>query len=160
MNRNLFISLLAFAGLLGLAGLLWLLLLPLLPGLSWAAVIVIATYPLYQRLHQWLSWHARAPLTRESADTFADGLATRMSYELTFPALCEGLEDFVTVTDAEIADALRMLHRLTGTTPEGAGAAGLAGLSKLGLSRQCLAIVVSGANIDDDVRQRVLEGHL
>ncbi|MHC4730531.1 MAG: threonine ammonia-lyase, partial [Planctomycetota bacterium] len=44
------------------------------------------------------SWHARAPLTKESADTFADGLATRMSYELTFPALCEGLEDFVTVT--------------------------------------------------------------
>lgn len=106
------------------------------------------------------SWHARAPVTRESADTFADGLATRMSYELTFPALCEGLEDFVTVTDAEIAAALRMLHRLTGTTPEGAGAAGLAGLVKLGLSRQTVAIVISGANIDDDVLRRVLEGHL
>lgn len=106
------------------------------------------------------SWHARAPLTRDRADTFADGLATRMSYELTFPALCEGLEDFVTVTDAEIADALRMLRRLTGTTPEGAGAAGLAGLVKLGLARQTVAIVISGANIDDDVLQRVLEGHL
>ncbi len=106
------------------------------------------------------SWHARAPLTRESADTFADGLATRMSYELTFPALCEGLEDFVTVTDSEIAGALRMLHRLAGTTPEGAGAAGLAGLLKLGLRRQTVAIVVSGANIDDDVLRRVLEGHL
>jgi threonine dehydratase len=106
------------------------------------------------------SWHARAPLTREHADTFADGLATRMSYELTFPALCEGLADFVTVSDAEIADALRTLHRLTGTAPEGAGAAGLAGWRKLGLSHRTVAIVISGANIDADVLQLVLDGRL
>ncbi|MHC4973841.1 MAG: threonine ammonia-lyase [Planctomycetota bacterium] len=106
------------------------------------------------------SWHAREPLRKERADTFADGLATRMSYELTFPSLCEGLEDFVVVSDAEIADALRTLRRVTGTTPEGAGAAGLAGLRKLGLSRQAVAIVISGANIDADVLQRVLEGDL
>ena len=106
------------------------------------------------------SWHARTPLTKASADTFADGLATRMSYELTFPALCEGLADFVTVTDTEIADALRTLRRITGTAPEGAGAAGLAGLRKLGLSGQTVAIVISGANIDADVLQRVLEGRL
>jgi threonine dehydratase len=106
------------------------------------------------------SWHAGARLTKESADTFADGLATRMTYDLTFPALCEGLEDFVTVTDAEIADALRTLHRITGATPEGAGAAGLAGLRKLGLSHGTVAIVLSGANIDADVLQRVLEGEL
>lgn len=106
------------------------------------------------------SWHARTPLTTPSADTFADGLATRMSYELTFPALCEGLEDFVTVTDGEIATALRTLRRTTGTTPEGAGAAGLAGLRKLGLERRAVAIVLSGANIDPDVLQRVLEGQL
>jgi threonine dehydratase len=48
------------------------------------------------------SWHAREPLRKERADTFADGLATRMSYELTFPSLCEGLEDFVVVSDAEM----------------------------------------------------------
>jgi threonine dehydratase len=106
------------------------------------------------------SWSARTPLTRPSASTFADGLATRMSYELTFPALCAGLQDFVTVSDAEIAAALRTLRRITGTTPEGAGAAGLAGLLKLGLSRRTVAIVISGANIDADVLRCVLEGHL
>ena len=52
----------------------------------------------------------------------------------------------------------RTLRRITGTTPEGAGAAGLAGLVKLGLSRRTVAIVISGANIDADVLQRVLEG--
>ena len=88
------------------------------------------------------------------------GLRELHSTELTFPALCEGLEDFVTVTDTEIADALRTLRRITDTTPEGAGAAGLAGLLKLELSRQAVAIVISGANIDADVLQRALEGRL
>ena len=44
-----------------------------------------------------------------SADTFADGLATRNTYALTFEALREGLAGFVTVTDAEIAEAVRLV---------------------------------------------------
>jgi threonine dehydratase len=97
------------------------------------------------------SWHARRPVVRDSADTFADGLATRMTYELTFPALCEGLADFVLVSEEEIADALRLLRDATGVTPEGAGAAGLAGLRKLGLAGRTAAVVLSGANIDPAV---------
>ena len=50
------------------------------------------------------SWHARQPLTRDSADTFADGLATRSTYALTFPALQQGLRGFVKVSEAAIAD--------------------------------------------------------
>jgi threonine dehydratase len=97
------------------------------------------------------SWHAGRPLVRDTADTFADGLATRMTYELTFPALREGLADFVLVSEEEIADALRLLRDATGVTPEGAGAAGLAGLRKLGLAGRTVAIVLSGANIDPAV---------
>jgi threonine dehydratase len=100
------------------------------------------------------SWHAKRPLEYERADTFADGLATRMTFELTFPALCEGLEDFVTVTDDEIAAAVRLFRQVTGTAPEGAGAAGLAGLRKLGL-KGTVAIVLTGKNIDADVLQRI-----
>ena len=108
------------------------------------------------------SWHAKRPLTRPSADTFADGLATRMTYEMTFPALCEGLTDFVAVTEAEIASAIRLLHDTAQTTAEGAGAAGLAGLLKLGprLAGKNVAIVVSGSNIDDELLRRVLDGSL
>ena len=101
------------------------------------------------------SWHAGRPLVRDSADTFADGLATRMTYELTFPALREGLADFVLVSEEEIADALRLLRDATGVTPEGAGAAGLAGLRKLGLAGRTVAIVLSGANIDPAVLARL-----
>ncbi|MCE9575914.1 MAG: pyridoxal-phosphate dependent enzyme, partial [Deltaproteobacteria bacterium] len=49
-------------------------------------------------------WHAGKPTTRERADTFADGLATRATYDMTFPALREGLTGFVAVPDAEIAE--------------------------------------------------------
>ena len=43
-------------------------------------------------------FHAGESVSKDSADTFADGLATRSCYDLTFPALCEGLTDFVTVS--------------------------------------------------------------
>ena len=42
-------------------------------------------------------------LVRESADTFADGLATRATYDLTWDALREGLAGFVAVPDAALA---------------------------------------------------------
>ena len=93
------------------------------------------------------SWHAGEPLEKASADTFADGLATRRTYDMTFPALCEGLADFLTVTESEIADAIRLFRSMSGITPEGAGAAGLAGLRKLSLSGT-VAIVITGSNID------------
>jgi threonine dehydratase len=104
-------------------------------------------------------WRARAPrVTTTPATTFADGLATRSTYDLTFPALCEGLADFITVTDAQIALALRLLLRTTHTLVEGAGAAGLAGLLALKdrLAGQRVGIVVSGGNIDDQTLRRVV----
>ena len=103
-------------------------------------------------------WLARKPMQTERAETFADGLATRSTYEMTFPALLEGLADFVTVTDAEIADAMRMLLRTTHSMVEPAGAAGLAGLRKLApvLEGKRVGIVLSGANVDSATLRRVL----
>lgn len=104
------------------------------------------------------SWHAGKPVTIERAETFADGLATRASYALTFPALLEGLCDFVTVSDAEIAEAMRLLLRTTHTLVEGAGAAGLAGAMRLAgrLRGKRVGIVISGGNVDDATLRRVL----
>jgi threonine dehydratase len=103
-------------------------------------------------------WYARRPTTTAAADTFADGIATRSTYELTFGALCEGLAGFVTVTDAEIADALRLLLATTHNLAEGAGAAGLAGLLKLrdDLAGMRVAVILSGANIDAATLKRVV----
>jgi threonine dehydratase len=107
-------------------------------------------------------WLARKPMQTDRADTFADGLATRSTYEMTFQSLLDGLADFVTVTDAEIADAMRMLLRTTHTMVEPAGAAGLAGLRKLApqLKGKRVGIVISGGNVDALTLRRVLAGEL
>ncbi len=108
------------------------------------------------------SWHAGRPLQKDSADTFADGVATRQTYELTFDALREGLAGFVTVSEAEIAEAIRLMIRTTHNLAEGAGAMGLAGLLKLRdrLYGKRVAIVLSGANIDAETLRRVLAGEI
>ena len=105
-------------------------------------------------------WHAGKPLVTERANTIADGLATRSSYEMTFDALREGLADFITVTDTEIANAMRLLLRSTHSLVEGAGAAGMAGLLALRerLAGQRVGIVLSGGNVDERTLTRVLNG--
>jgi threonine dehydratase len=104
------------------------------------------------------SWRAGEPRVTASADTFADGLATRSSYALTLPALREGLADFITVTDAEIAHAVRLVLRTTHSLVEGAGATGLAGLIALRdrLAGQRVGVVLSGGNIDASTLRRVI----
>ena len=108
------------------------------------------------------SWHAGRPELRETAATFADGLASRNTYALTFDALREGLAGFVTVSEWEIAEALRLLLSTTHTLTEGAGAAGLAGLVVLAaeLAGKSVGIVLSGANVDRETLRRVLNGLL
>ena len=105
------------------------------------------------------SWHAGAPQPGTKADTFAEGVATRTPYELTFSTLVEGLEDFVTVTDAELAETIRMLLSTTHNLVEGAGAVGVAGALKLTdrLEGKRVGVIFSGANLDSKVLTRILK---
>jgi threonine dehydratase len=104
------------------------------------------------------SWHAHIRLTTSSADTFAEGVATRTTYDLTFAALQSGLAGFVTVTDAEIAESLRTIVSVTHNLVEGAGAMGFAALPKLReeLTGKRVAIIFCGGNIDSGTLRRVL----
>ncbi|HEX4455347.1 MAG TPA: pyridoxal-phosphate dependent enzyme [Kofleriaceae bacterium] len=104
------------------------------------------------------SWHAKQRLTTATANTFADGLATRSTYDATWPTLRDGLAGFVAVPDDAIASAIRVLLRTTHNLAEGAGAAGLAGLVALcdRLAGKTVAIVLSGSNIDAETLRRVL----
>jgi threonine dehydratase len=104
------------------------------------------------------SWHAGRVLKKDSADTFADGLATRQPYEATFPALQAGLAGFVAVSESEIAEAVRILVSATHNLAEGAGAAGLAGVRRLAgdLAGKEVAVVLSGGNIDSATLTRVM----
>ena len=108
------------------------------------------------------SWHAGRVLQKDSADTFADGLATRQPYEGTFPALQEGLSGFVAVSESEIAEAVRTLLKTTHNLAEGAGAASLAGVGRLAsdLAGKDVAVVLSGGNIDSPTLTRVMTHEL
>jgi threonine dehydratase len=104
------------------------------------------------------SWKAGRPVATPAADTFADGIATRSSYEMTLPTLCEGLAGFVTVSDGEIAEAMRLVMRTTHNLVEPAGAAGLAGLLKLReeLAGKRVAVILTGGNVDEATLRRVV----
>jgi threonine dehydratase len=107
------------------------------------------------------SWHAKTRLAAAVPQTFADGLATGATYDLTWEPLRDGLAGFVAVSDAQIADAIRLLLRTTHNLAEGAGAAGLAGLRALDALRgKICAVVLSGSNIDGETLKRVMTGEL
>jgi threonine dehydratase len=107
-------------------------------------------------------WHAKAPRRTERAATFAEGVATRTTYDLTLPALIDGLEDFITVTDAEIADAVRLTLAATHHLVEGAGAMGVAAARKLAsrLQGQRVGVVFCGGNMDSAVLRKILNGEM
>lgn len=108
------------------------------------------------------SWHAGSPVMTERANTFAEGVATRQPYALTFATLCEGLTGFVTVTDAELAEAIRVILERTHNLVEGAGAVGFAAALKLKQQLRGIrvGIVFSGANLDRQVLRRILNHEL
>jgi len=108
------------------------------------------------------SWHAGKPVQGATANTFADGLATRNTYELTFGPLREGLSGFVKVSEGAIADAIRLLLHATHNLAEGAGAAGLAGLMQLRdtLAGKSVGVCLSGGNIDLETLRKVLAREL
>jgi threonine dehydratase len=94
------------------------------------------------------SWQARTLLDGENA-TFAEGLATRVPFELPQRILWEHLDDFVLVTEDEIRSANRLMIEHTRNLVEPAGAAPLAAALKLRdrLAGKRVALVLSGGNI-------------
>jgi threonine dehydratase len=107
---------------------------------------------------QFDSWRARERRTTERADTFAEGVATRSTYDLTFPALLDGLAGFVTLTDGEIAEGVRLILSTTHNLVEGAGAMGVMGAMKLRdqLRGKRVAVAFCGGNMDSAVLRRIL----
>jgi threonine dehydratase len=79
----------------------------------------------------YLSWKNGKPVETESANTFAEGLATRVAFKMTFDVLCRLIDDIVLVSEEELRKAIVMLLETTHQVAEGAGAASTAAAFKL-----------------------------
>jgi threonine dehydratase len=96
------------------------------------------------------SYRSGTRIVGESANTFAEGMATRVTFDLTFGFLQRELDDLVVLTEEELADGVRLALRATHNLAEGAGAASLAAVVKMreALAGQRVVAVMSGGNLD------------
>jgi threonine dehydratase len=97
-----------------------------------------------------LSLAADYPVTVASANTHADGMAVRIPDPDAFALIRRGAARIVTVSDAEVAAAIRAYWQDTHNLAEGAGAAPLAALlQEAALMRnRRVGLVLCGGNID------------
>ena len=105
-----------------------------------------------------LSFEAGEPVSTNSADTLADGMACRVPVKEALGIIRSGGERIVRVSEDEILAA--MAHYLTDThnLAEGAGAAPLAALlrEKEKMAGKRVGLILSGGNADPPLIGRVL----
>ncbi|MHA1570027.1 MAG: threonine dehydratase [Alphaproteobacteria bacterium] len=105
-----------------------------------------------------LSFKAGRPVSTNSADTMADGMACRVPVDEAVATINRHAERIVEVSEAEIKAAMRHFYTDTHNIAEGAGAAALAALlqERQAMAGKRIAVVLSGGNIDIDVYRDIL----
>jgi threonine dehydratase len=103
-----------------------------------------------------LSFAAGKAIRTNGADTFADGMATRVPDEEALAVIRRGVSRIALVSDDEIAAGIRAYWTDTHNLAEGAGAAPLAAAIKerSRLAGRKVGLILSGGNIDFDLFQR------
>lgn len=111
-----------------------------------------------------LSVQAGRAVSTEAATTFADGIAVRGAIEEALAIYGPGSSRIVSLSDDEIADAMRLYFRCTHNAAEGAGAAPLAALMQelrtgaIMPSGGPVGVILCGGNVDSAVFSQVLGG--
>jgi threonine dehydratase len=115
--------------------------------------VVAANAPTYA-----LSFAAGAPVSTNSADTIADGLAVRVPDPAALDIIRRDAARIVTVSEAEIRHAMRVLFADTPNVAQGAGAAALAAAlqERDRLRGKRVAVIQTGGNIDRALFREVL----
>jgi threonine dehydratase len=95
-----------------------------------------------------LSWREGRPIETETADTFADGIATRVPVPEALEMMRGRVDDMVLVPEADIRDAQAVLTTALGITVEGAAAASWAAvLADPAPPPGAALVIVTGSNI-------------
>jgi threonine dehydratase len=98
------------------------------------------------------------PVTLDEVDTIADGIATGGVSELTLGIIDNHVDQIVTVTNGEIADAVLVLMERAKQVVEGAGAASVAALldGDLDVTDETVMPLLCGGNLDMTMLRTVL----
>jgi threonine dehydratase len=104
------------------------------------------------------SWKVKK-IVEDKMETAAEGLQTRMGYELTQEILQKHLADFILVSEEEMSGAILTYLELVRNLSEEAGASPLAGALKIRdrLQGKTVALVLSGSNISMERLRTVLK---
>ncbi|MGH7871303.1 MAG: threonine ammonia-lyase [Candidatus Binatia bacterium] len=100
-----------------------------------------------------------APAQLPPATTIADGIAVRAVGATPFELVKSFVDEIVTVSEGEIANAVLTLLEIEKTVAEGAAAVPLAALlnKKVSLVGKNVGLIVSGGNIDMNLTARIIE---
>ncbi|BEP66197.1 MULTISPECIES: threonine dehydratase [unclassified Variovorax] len=104
------------------------------------------------------SFRARRAVESPATTRLADGMACRTPVPESLEVILREADDVITVTDDEVAEAMRVLFSDTHNVAEGAGAAALAGAlqQKERWRGQTVGVALSGGNVDADMFAGVL----
>jgi threonine dehydratase len=99
-----------------------------------------------------MSWRAGRPISTPTLDTIADGIAVRVPVQEALEIMRRMVDDVMLVTDDEIVDAMRLVHRDAGLVVEPAGAAGIAAVAKRRsqLAGKRVAVILTGGNLTEE----------
>jgi len=104
------------------------------------------------------SFKQKKLISHPSLNTFAEGLATRNTFEYSFNIIQKYVDDMFLVSDDEIKKSILLLLEHTHNLAEGAGAASLAGLikNKEMFKNKKVVCVLTGGNLPMDVLREIL----
>ncbi len=107
------------------------------------------------------SWKERRMIEMPSSDTFAEGLQTRVPFELTISILWNKLDDFLLVSDEEIKRAMATYLWQAHLVTEGAAAAPLAAAYRYRerWAGKRVVLVLTGHNIAREKLQDILQSY-
>lgn len=123
-------------------------------GLKTKVVGVVSTgAPAYR-----LSFEAGRRIEHAVTTVLADGLACRVPLQEPLDVMIAGVERMVSVSEEEVAEAMRTLFTCTHNVAEGAGAASMAAAlqEREAMRGKRIGVTLCGGNVDADVFARVL----
>ena len=107
-----------------------------------------------------LSFQAGRSVDTPECDTFASGIAVRIAIPEAVTLMLEVVDRMIVVSEQALKEAVGLFYEATGHLVEGAAAAALAGAlqSRESIENRTICLIVSGANLDEDLKQEITGG--